>query len=332
MDPVRFDRLTRALGVARSRRGFLGALVGVAALWRPGQARAQGGMNPACPGCWAHQTCMAGGTACCSGSVCPGPNGTEGCCPTGYFCCGIGCCVNGEICVTPGTASVYRVCGAACPPNRVECGDQCCAEGLVCEENQCESPCPPTTVRCAHGLCCGGAFTCENGWCVLPCPPGTTRCGGSCCTAEQVCGRGDRCVRNCPMGETPCGDACCSPGWACINGGCRLMCGRGEEFCNGQCWPACPAGGLRTPPACGCRCAPNRPLLCSGGRRCVPRCPGITTLDRMTCQCTALPCPPNREKCAGRCVDVSSDNLHCGRCGNRCPAGGICRRGACVSG
>jgi hypothetical protein len=115
MDPARFDRLTRALGVAHSRRGVLGALAGVAALVRPSVVRAQGGMNPACPGCWADQTCMAGGTACCTGTACYGAAGGEDCCGD-WNCCGIGCCPPWEVCVTPGIASVYRVCAATCPP------------------------------------------------------------------------------------------------------------------------------------------------------------------------------------------------------------------------
>lgn len=42
-------------------------------------------------------------------------------------------------------------------------------------------------------------------------------------------------------------------------------------------------------------------------------------------------CPDSLRLCADRCVDVTRDPLHCGRCGAACPTG-ICQDGRCVGG
>lgn len=42
-------------------------------------------------------------------------------------------------------------------------------------------------------------------------------------------------------------------------------------------------------------------------------------------------CWPGSTACDGRCVDLSLDELHCGQCGNACPAGKICFNAQCCS-
>src|SRR5690606_2929901 len=42
-------------------------------------------------------------------------------------------------------------------------------------------------------------------------------------------------------------------------------------------------------------------------------------------------CPDSLQLCADRCVDVTRDPLHCGRCANACPTG-ICQDSECVGG
>ncbi|MCS6858668.1 MAG: hypothetical protein NZM37_13200, partial [Sandaracinaceae bacterium] len=42
------------------------------------------------------------------------------------------------------------------------------------------------------------------------------------------------------------------------------------------------------------------------------------------------PCPFDRTCCGRSCVDLSSDPLHCGRCGSACLSGQECRGGRCT--
>jgi hypothetical protein len=44
----------------------------------------------------------------------------------------------------------------------------------------------------------------------------------------------------------------------------------------------------------------------------------------------AEPCPQPLVACSGVCVDIRSDRLHCGRCGQACGAGLACRAAECV--
>lgn len=40
-------------------------------------------------------------------------------------------------------------------------------------------------------------------------------------------------------------------------------------------------------------------------------------------------CPANLTACKGHCKDVQTDTANCGRCGNVCPRGAVCRNGDC---
>jgi len=44
----------------------------------------------------------------------------------------------------------------------------------------------------------------------------------------------------------------------------------------------------------------------------------------------AQPCPSPLEVCSGKCVDLASDSLHCGACGQPCAGGRVCRASSCV--
>jgi hypothetical protein len=46
----------------------------------------------------------------------------------------------------------------------------------------------------------------------------------------------------------------------------------------------------------------------------------------------ARTCPPGLESCDGACVNVRLEPDHCGACGNACPVGELCTRGACAVG
>lgn len=47
--------------------------------------------------------------------------------------------------------------------------------------------------------------------------------------------------------------------------------------------------------------------------------------DDATPQCAA-----SELLCDGRCVDATTDALHCGECGHACPSGQVCRSGTCI--
>lgn len=42
-------------------------------------------------------------------------------------------------------------------------------------------------------------------------------------------------------------------------------------------------------------------------------------------------CGASGTECAGTCVSLDSDRLHCGRCGNACPSGAACMSGTCMA-
>ena len=43
-------------------------------------------------------------------------------------------------------------------------------------------------------------------------------------------------------------------------------------------------------------------------------------------------CRTGRAKCNGACVNLNSDDEHCGACGNACPGGSSCTNGSCSNG
>jgi hypothetical protein len=126
-------------------------------------------------------------------------------------------------------------------------------------------------------------------------------------------------------------------------------CCLGQQACAGQCVPWCPPrklivvndsscgcvcdpflaaceevfGGLqriRDPDTCLCRCLTDAETPCSlvGGVR-----------DPATCLCHCA--DPRLSPCAGRCVDLPSDPQNCGTCGNVCAADRSCCGGLCVA-
>ena len=99
---------------------------------------------------------------------------------------------------------------------------------------------------------------------------------------------------NCPAGQVKCAGKCVdvtSDPKHC--GSCTGHCGPNKTCVNGQCVATSPnAGGANS----------------SGG---------------------AGNCPAGQVKCAGKCVDVTSDPAHCGNCNYRCGAGQSCMAGVC---
>jgi len=83
-------------------------------------------------------------------------------------------------------------------------------------------------------------------------------------------------------------------------------------------------GGLAALP--GVALADNR---CPEGQtRCGDRCVNLRTNERHCGSCGNR-CRSNQTCCGGRCVNLQTNERHCGSCGNRCAAGRECVNGVC---
>jgi hypothetical protein len=170
----------------------------------------------------------------------------------------------------------------------------------------------------------------------LPCPPGKTcriengepscECGVTCADGQPP--TSDTCTC-CQAGEKSCGNSCSDVSRDSLNcGECSHRCG-GHEICqSGRC--ACEAGFE----------------ICADTRACVPvcavpkvrqsfcscscpemSCPLGSTKNLETCVCE---CPADQVACSGKCVDLSAEQAHCGRCGLACVENYECLGGTCV--
>ncbi|HEY1088719.1 MAG TPA: hypothetical protein VGE37_13540, partial [Archangium sp.] len=60
-----------------------------------------------------------------------------------------------------------------------------------------------------------------------------------------------------------------------------------------------------------------------------PACPdGYSCVDNR-CTPGATGCQAGETTCAGRCVDLATEEAHCGACGRACGAGSVCQNGSC---
>ncbi len=213
MDPNRFDRLTRSLGQATSRRTVLRALGAAAlgALGLPGgriaadaptgegpsecvqwcQANFDGASAERCTSMAAH-----GGGPCYG---CEGPRGQP--CPDDEFCMPDGTCKHLLECRSP------PCCGAAGEP----CADSSdCCDGVSCENGACAG-CVPAGMLCFEDDdCCPGQvctdYTCHS--CVASgdsCSSSHDCCSGMVCTG-QVC---TACPTGCAAFDDIDGDIVC---------------------------------------------------------------------------------------------------------------------------
>lgn len=152
------------------------------------------------------------------------------------------------------------------------------------------------------------------GACGVVCPSGTTCEGGTC-----ACDRGCETAGNCQVGGVSCGQA----GFGCVV----------VETTSEACFCAdVQIGGFPT-------CATDQDCLDFFGPDSGAVCQSMQTWD---CGCgeprpnwcqrpcpVPLECPPGQTDCGGTCVDVQSDPVNCGGCGNYCPTG-RCAQGACA--
>ncbi|MDQ3692476.1 MAG: hypothetical protein M3464_02455 [Chloroflexota bacterium] len=101
--------------------------------------------------------------------------------------------------------------------------------------------------------------------------------------------------------DTGGGETCCSPGRTDCGGTCANL-KTDEQHC-GNCDTQCQDGSVCAVCKAGCSGQPDA-RCCPAGRR---------------------------TNCAGKCVNLKTDEKSCGRCGKRCKPNQVCKRGVCVA-
>ncbi|AKV04796.1 PE family protein [Labilithrix luteola] len=188
--------------------------------------------------------------------------------------------------------------------------------------------CSPDAAAGTAGACVDQA--CVNGVCTGVCTPGATQCkddGVQTCNASGQWGPTAPCTnKQCTNGA--CSGSCMPGSTQCSGNGVQL-CGANSEWsepiaCNGQ---ACMNG------ACVGVCAPHS-LRCAGAQ---PQgCDGAgtwqdvgTPCSQPTPNCQQGTCTCLGQTCNGACVDLDTDRLNCGSCGQTCQVGERCSAGSC---
>ncbi|HEY8429779.1 MAG TPA: DUF4215 domain-containing protein, partial [Sandaracinaceae bacterium] len=283
--------------------------------------------------------CEPGTTPCTEGTsprCCPGvgcvdlDENEEHCGACGHR-CGVGeQCIGGR-CVC-GSASGAVAMGEACPEAPGHTGPE---EHRCCEEGSMSS-------RCVHVL---GSELAHCGGCGIPCDPpnATGRCNAGVCEIESCEPNWADCNGNVADGcETPidtnenCGacGAACGMGESCDAATLRCTCGpsvgapRAGRVCSATqlCCPTsggCVEAGTdeNNCGGCGARCASDE--ICSGGRCTCHMTQGGMGAGEVCVGATPTCCPN-----VG-CVNLATDPMHCGACGDPCATGERCAASTC---
>jgi hypothetical protein len=329
MNGETFDRLSRRLAAATTRRGILKVFVGGMA------AAAAGAMLPR--GVWSQAprtepaprptetpertaTSVATATARPEATATPRPAaagagaGVATAVGQGTPCDSYDSCGEGMACIGYGVnqGTCCPRAQACCPPDRLNCFNSglCCATDQGCASGAC---CPSAQVCGPAGteVCCQPGETCTNGVC---CPSGRV-CLNVCCPEGQSCLGGDCGVAaGCSTGESPCANGCCPAGTSCEHGYCcnqngQSCCPVGEVVCLYVCCPAgsgCVNGDTCCPAAqaCGSVCCPGS-QVCVGGACCDTS----KTCGSACCpadqQCgNGICCPTGQVGCNGTCCPL----------------------------
>jgi hypothetical protein len=243
------------------------------------------------------------GTQVCRGGRCIVPCDPEGMCPDSQRCCG-GACVD----------------TSRDPLHCSSCDQSCFPAGNICADSEC---------------------TCGSG---PPCVGGETCCGGRCAdltSSPADCGAcGVPCADGMACEDSACVTASCTPACrdeeVCSDGVCRCGAGAGCPEGRGCCAGACinTATDSMNCGRCGMRCAATETCIggtCTTDVPCMPACAIGEACAGGVCRCgTGAACTAGQGCCGvDGCRDTARDVLHCGRCGNACPAGFQCCDGAC---
>jgi hypothetical protein len=317
--------------------------------------------GPACVACPPGQILGAGCRCLCKttgqppvGGVCP--------CPNGQTACG-GACVD-----TASDAAHCGGCGADCLAALPNTATAACQQGICraascalgwadCDgdsANGCETPLGTIDDCGACGDACpgipNGAPVCEAGACATACLPGFKRCavGGPCVPDESCCTPAD-CraadAANCEAAPICDAGACVYPpadhATVCRDPSCAGGTATAPTVCTGAalgcpdppapvpCDPyVCDGQGL----ACLATCAVNGDCVatsyCDAAGRCVPD-EGLGGVCAEDGDCASGVC------CAATCVDLATDDQHCGACGDACPGTehgeAVCEAGICAT-
>lgn len=179
------------------------------------------------------------------------------------------------------------------PDQRDNCPDVANANQLDSLRDGVGDLCRCASVRCPElrGPCIAGSRCVPSTGACLPVPSND----GTPCDDGSRCSLGDTCLGGVCRGTTPLD---CPVGTTCRYGICDLA-----------------SGCALIPAIAQTPCNDGNPETdvdrCDGQGRCIGTCPGELVL------------------CDGACVDVQSNVIHCGRCGNTCDDTRICLRGVC---
>jgi hypothetical protein len=194
-----------------------------------------------------------------------------------------------------------KICSVAPCGITVSCGGTCCDSfGDVCIDGYC----------CTSGGCCAGPGT--SGY--LCCDNGQVFCHGVCCAVGQTCGNGQ--CGACPDGGVLCEGACCPTGQTCVS----------DPGFGSVCLPAAATdcGSGQCPPQTACQQASGTYLCCGPfNQHC---CEVGQTICGDTC-CDA------GDRCAsGVCLPPGASLCSNGEYTFACLAGTACVNQTCVAG
>jgi hypothetical protein len=304
MDADRFDALSRALTIQRSRRTTLRALLGTLL----------SGVLPGASGETLAERHKSLDTA--ASLVCR-PVGTA--CKHGRQCCAKKCLRSGKCscdasnsCPQPTNPCKMAVCSSTgrCVIQNEPAGTPCGGEKVCCDKSCVDTETDPTHCGNCGNRCLSGEV-CTNGKCL--CASGNVVCGGACVAGN--CCKGDSRL-TCKDGEK-----CCSPN------GCINVLGDDLENC-GDCGVACDRDSADRCTEGTCKCGDN---VCVGSEVCK-----VTTCvcpDQTPCQDT---CEKGRVKCGVECLDCpppppgiglpssDPDSGSCCETNSECSCGGTC--------
>lgn len=244
MDTTRFDRLTRDLATAKSRRGVLklliggGAAVGAAAAFAPSSRAA--GTVPAGGTCAVNDDCIQGyycnfDLICASAPECSNAGGG---CDADEACCGDLICGNDRKCAVDTAECAVD---DDCTGDEICCGGTCAAIQCCIDDEDPNARCPEGT-SCFEGVCDpvgGGECSADS-----DCATDEICCGGTCAPIACCIDDEDPNAR-CPDG-TSCFEGVCDP--LCTDAACpagTCCCGTGAQAgCDASC--CAPVGGGTT--------------------------------------------------------------------------------------
>ncbi len=201
--------------------------------------------------------------------------------------------------------------GPPCPAGQIMCAGACVSFLTSASHcGGCNRPCAAGQT-CAAGACAGEPPPMDGG---MACGVGLTPCDGFCVNTATSAAHCGACGRACPSGRA-CAAGACAAG---MDAGVDVTCPTGLTPCGAVCVDT--RGSMGNCGGCGNSCPVG--TLCGNGT-CVMPGPTDGGVDAA--------CPAGQVRCVDRCVDITSDQGHCGGCGNSCPVGTTCASGVCQS-